>query len=273
VMLHVWNPRGGWWGEGDEKFFIDGEKFPSTIGTGSEDYFGYAWCHPALFQRPFHAQSMTQNNRGHQSVLRWHVADNVPFQKSFEGCIEKYYTNEERGTMYACVPCFYLAPGQADGIAPTPLDQRHGYYVTAPYRGGGFKILGEPVGNIQTQGMANFGADKWKNNNQLWWTGAKPGDKLDLALSVEKAGNYDVVVTLTKAVDYAVVRFQLDGKPAGEQIDLYNDGVIPSGPISLGTHLITPGEHKLTVEILGANEKAIEAYMFGIDEIILKATK
>ena len=40
VMLDVWNPRGGWWGEGDEKFFVDGEKFPSTIGTGSEDYFG-----------------------------------------------------------------------------------------------------------------------------------------------------------------------------------------------------------------------------------------
>ena len=40
VMLHVWNPRGGWWGEGDEKFFVDGEKFPSTFGTGSEDYFG-----------------------------------------------------------------------------------------------------------------------------------------------------------------------------------------------------------------------------------------
>ena len=48
VMLHVWNPRGGWWGEGDEKFFVDGEKFPSTIGTGSEDYFGYAWCNPTL---------------------------------------------------------------------------------------------------------------------------------------------------------------------------------------------------------------------------------
>ena len=49
VMLHVWNPRGGWWGEGDEKFFVDGEKFPSTFGTGSEDYFGYAWCNPTLF--------------------------------------------------------------------------------------------------------------------------------------------------------------------------------------------------------------------------------
>ena len=89
-MLHVWNPRGGWWGEGDEKFFVDGEKFPSTFGTGSEDYFGYAWCDPHLFQRPYHAQTMTQMNKGHQSVLRWHITDNVPFETSFEGCIEKY---------------------------------------------------------------------------------------------------------------------------------------------------------------------------------------
>ena len=50
VELHVWNPKGGWWGEGDEKFYIDGEKFPSTFGTGSEDYFGYAWCNPTPFQ-------------------------------------------------------------------------------------------------------------------------------------------------------------------------------------------------------------------------------
>jgi len=72
VNLHVWNPnpfgkvvkvlnidaqrfsprihgtmlaaaRGWWWGEGDEKFFVDGEKMPSTFGTGSEDYFAHAW--------------------------------------------------------------------------------------------------------------------------------------------------------------------------------------------------------------------------------------
>ena len=112
VMLHVWNPRGGWWGEGDEKFFVDGEKFPSTIGTGSEDYFGYAWCHPGLFQYAFHCQTMTENNRGHQSVLRWHITDNIPFHTSFEACIEKYYPNSG-GTLYACLPCFYQEPGQA----------------------------------------------------------------------------------------------------------------------------------------------------------------
>ena len=78
VMLHVWNPRGGWWGEGDEKFCIDGEKFPSTIGTGSEDYFGYAWCNPTLFENCYHNQTISMNNRGHISVNRWHITDNVP---------------------------------------------------------------------------------------------------------------------------------------------------------------------------------------------------
>ena len=56
MMLHIWNPKGGWWGEGDEKFFVDGEKFPSTIGTGSEDYFGYAWGNPSLFQNAYHTK-------------------------------------------------------------------------------------------------------------------------------------------------------------------------------------------------------------------------
>lgn len=272
VMLHVWNPRGGWWGEGDEKFFVDGEKFPSTIGTGSEDYFGYAWCHPGLFQFPFHCQTMTENNQGHQSVLRWHVADNVPFQTSLEACIEKYYPNE-KGTLYACVPCFYLAPGQADRIGPTPLQQRHGYYVRPPLGGGGFKVLGKPKGNVQNQDMGGFGAGKWNNDDQLWWTGARPGDKLDIGLTVEKGGSYEVSVTLTKAVDYAIVQLYLDGQKAGDPIDLYNDGVIPTGPIALGAHELAQGEHKLTVEIVGANQKAVKAYMFGLDQIKLRADK
>lgn len=40
-----------WWGEGDEKFFVDGERFPSTFGTGSEDYIGYAWAAEPPFAR------------------------------------------------------------------------------------------------------------------------------------------------------------------------------------------------------------------------------
>lgn len=269
VMLHVWNPRGGWWGEGDEKFFVDGEKFPSTIGTGSEDYFGYAWCHPGLFQYAYHCQTMTQNNKGHQSVLRWHITDNVPFQTSFEAAIEKYYGND-RGTLYACVPCFYLVPDQSDPIPPTPVENRHGYYVKPPPGGAGFRVLNDPKGNVEEQGMGGFGAGKWKNDNQLWWTGARPGNKLVIQMDVKESGTYDVVVKLTKARDYGIVQMFVDERKAGKPIDLYNAAVVPSGPISLGSHELKAGKHGLTVEIVGANEKAVKAYMFGLDEIILK---
>lgn len=272
VMLHVWNPRGGWWGEGDEKFFVDGEKFPSTFGTGSEDYFGYAWCHPALFQRAYHCQTMTQNNQGHQSVLRWHITDNVPFHKSFEACIEKYYKTEERGTLYACLPIWYLAPGGSDPYEPLDVDQRHGYWVNSPLMCGGFKILNAPKGNVQTQDLTHF-KGAWKDNDHLWWTHAKPGDKLELAVPVKTAGKYHLRAVMTKARDYGVVQLSLDGQKLGSPIDLYNPSVIPTEPVSLGTHALTAGEHKLTVEIVGHNAKAVPSYMFGLDQLLLESAK
>ena len=62
TVLNVWNPGGRWWGEGDEKFYVDGEKFPSTIGTGSEDYFGFAWCFAKHYSRAYHSQTLNHNN-------------------------------------------------------------------------------------------------------------------------------------------------------------------------------------------------------------------
>ena len=104
--------------------------------------------------------------------------------------------------------------------------------------------------------MAGFGAGKWKHDEQLWWTGARPGDKLVLAVPVAKSGKYEVSVNLTKARDYGIVKLSLDDKKAGEPIDLYNTAVVPSGPISLGTHELSEGQHTLTVEIVGANPAA-----------------
>ena len=50
--LHVANPTPTWWGEGDEKISVDGEPFPSFFGTGTEDFYGYAWADPTPFSRP-----------------------------------------------------------------------------------------------------------------------------------------------------------------------------------------------------------------------------
>ena len=108
--LHGWNPRGNWWGEGDDKFFVDGEKFPSSFGTGSEDYFGYAWSSAGHFSRPYHNQILNEGNSGHFDDNRWHIADSVPFDTSFEADIEKYFANE-RPTLYAAEVFWYLNPG------------------------------------------------------------------------------------------------------------------------------------------------------------------
>lgn len=103
-----------WWGEGDEKFFVDGEKFPSTFGTGSEDYIGYAWAAEppfAKFDSSFAAlNAMPLDGNGRTSVMRFHVADNIPFRDRFEAFIEKYkgdIWDRENVCRYEAVPYWY----------------------------------------------------------------------------------------------------------------------------------------------------------------------
>jgi hypothetical protein len=274
MMLHIWNPRGGWWGEGDEKFFVDGEKFPSTFGTGSEDYFGYAWGDPALFQHALHNQTISEHNRGHISVNRWHICDSVPFQTSFDGDIEKYFPNT-RPTLYAAMAYWYLAPGGRDPYGPVPVDQRIGYWtpvkpnvVPGAIEAERMRVLAVTGGNPHEQEMDGF-EGRWSNDSQLWWTGAKPGDALDLALPVAKGGTYKLTVQLTKARDYAITQILLDGKPLGQPIDLYAPNVSLARPFTSDPVDLSAGDHKLTFRIAGANDKAVKSYMVGIDYVKL----
>ena len=54
--LTVFNGADAWWGEGDEKIFVDGEAFPVPHRHGHRGLYGYAWCRPEFFSSPFHAQ-------------------------------------------------------------------------------------------------------------------------------------------------------------------------------------------------------------------------
>ncbi len=278
VGLQVWNPRGGWWGEGDEKFFVDGEKFPSTIGTGSEDYFGYAWCWPGLFQNAYHDQTRNDgDNFNHIAVNRWHITDNVPFQKSFEGDIEKYFPNK-RPTLYAATGYWYLEAGGDDPYKAVPVADRTFYVktkvekVAGALEGEELKQLGHTGGDVGRQGMEVFIGGKWSGDAHLWWTNAKPGDKLDLALPVSKTGRYTLKMVMTKAADYGIVQIYLDGAKLGGPVDLYHDGVVPTGVLSLGTFDLTSGDHKLTAEIVGKNEKS-SGFLFGLDYVKLVSGK
>jgi hypothetical protein len=166
-----------------------------------------------------------------------------------------------------------LAPGGIDPYEPVPVEERDGYYVKPEPVYAGIRVLNEPRGRAQRQQLSQFGEGKWKNDEQLWWTGAGPKDKLLLAMPVMADGRYEVVVHLTKAIDYGIVQFSVDEQQAGDPIDLFNNGVVPTGPISLGKFDLSQGQHTLTVEIIGANPAAKKSYMFGIDRIDLEPVK
>lgn len=81
---------------------------------------------------------------------------------------------------------------------------------------------------------------------------------------VAESGKYGLSADLTKAVDYGIVRVPSDGRPLAQLLDLYNNGVV-NQVHQLGTHDLTAGNHQLTVDIVGANPRAIKSHMFGID--------
>lgn len=137
MSLHVYQRRGvapgPWWGEGDEKFFVDGEKMPSWFGTGSEDYFGFAWGTPGYFTRAYHSQLLAPPGDlfapGHRALNRFHISDNVPFQSAFEGCVEKWnFTNDEI-TAQSLTPYWYSSSGDIDPYRAQSLEARTNYFA------------------------------------------------------------------------------------------------------------------------------------------------
>ena len=90
-----------------------------------------------------------------------------------------------------------------------------------------------------------------------------------MILNAEKDGDYKLVAELTKAADYGIIQFRVDGVKVGEPVDLYSPNVIPTGAMEIGTVSLKAGKHVVEVEIVGKNEKAIPEYMVGIDRLQL----
>lgn len=150
-----------------------------------------------------------------------------------------------------------------------PIDSGTGRVPDA-IEGESMKIVGKSGGNAVSQGMGGFSRDRWSGADQLWWTGARPGARLELELPVAREGTYTLEIVLTMARDYGVVQVLLDGEPVGEPVDGYNDpDVITTGVLNFGPRKISAGNHKLGFQIVGANPKAVPGYMVGFDYVRL----
>ena len=92
----------GWWGEGEIKFYLDGDQeFPTICGTGTEDYFCGAMCFNAA--EPNRYQTFSTLYAGLVQVLptdvkatarqrfglyRWHIPDPIRFEKDLKVTIQ-----------------------------------------------------------------------------------------------------------------------------------------------------------------------------------------
>jgi hypothetical protein len=270
-----------WWGEGDEKFFVDGEKEPSWFGTGSEDYFGFAWATPDYFSRAYHHQLYNEGGihmKGSRVLARFQVQDHVPFQTSFEAALEKYY-KAEANVAYAVMPWWYQQAGTEDGYGPVPLAARTGWYPgpgardPARLEGEDLDVRSATSGSLVVQDMGTF-AGTWSAGKHLLWFknnlgDVGPGAIATWTVEATSPGRYGVHAALTQAPDFGSFRFRIDGKACGGTVDLYGGSVAARAEQKLCDATLEAGSHALEAVVTGRNGASSGHYL-GLDYLRLE---
>lgn len=124
----VLNPEEGWWGEGDEKVYVDDDTFPSLFGTGTEDYYGWAGGvvpNPEdEFYTPFlsNVRVAAPNSMGYNTCTRTRVLDAIPFNRQLDFNIESSGSNRTSWfhLQYAVNTYWYAKPGASCNRKPLP---------------------------------------------------------------------------------------------------------------------------------------------------------
>lgn len=125
-QISLYNDTYHWWGEGDEKIFTDGEAFPSSFGTGSEDYYGYSFARQEAFSHPFLSQPEGRGNmaKGITVNSRLRSLDAIPFHHSLSSNIELWHWKNVLMN-YALSSFFYALPPFSINIKPDPQAVRN----------------------------------------------------------------------------------------------------------------------------------------------------
>jgi hypothetical protein len=83
----------GWWGEGEVKFYMDGDTdHPTICGTGTEDYFGGAWNFgDRTFSTPFLGYPLYRQDPVEvplHGMYRWHIMDPIRFKQDLKVTVQ-----------------------------------------------------------------------------------------------------------------------------------------------------------------------------------------
>ena len=293
TVLSIVQAEPGWFGEGDDMFYVDGEKVASLQGTGSEDYFNDAWgLHVAEGEYTGSPISEGEGLGARMSAYRWHLMDPVPFTKSIRVEIE------HKGWTYMPDGKVKTAFGErTDLISSVAFWYQKGIATDQPPVPYGSARL--PHGNAQQieveKSVADAKAEKGKVSvsKELFWgkdvilfEGEGPGARIEVPFDVNEDGEYELSTQVAQAPDYGVYEILLDGKPVtGRELEhepgadirtqTRFDGYAWDTYVGLDRQLgwlnLSKGRHSLTFVCIGKNP-ASSGYTLGVDNVILART-
>jgi hypothetical protein len=127
VTQSVLQNQNDWFGEGDDMFFIDGDKMPTINGTGTEDYYNGAW--------DFEGQQFAYQHNGapfitgaerigsRYSLYRWHLESPIAFEQSIRVTIEHGHANHRSDNFYSTAYWYQTEPHAPFPALPAVADR------------------------------------------------------------------------------------------------------------------------------------------------------
>jgi hypothetical protein len=214
--------RSNWWGEGDEKVFVDGSL--TTLGTGAEDYFNYSWSRWDLFDHPYCGQPLASGpgNCGYVGNHRLQIADDLPFAQSLSFAMELWSHRPAVPLSWGRTVYFYARPGAVtDHRAPQPGDLA--VPALPPWRPEDFALAGESLcwlpgaageGYRATAGKvdARVPTALVRSGAYLRWT-APPGGRLALPFAVPEQATYRLRLCVQHRPDAPDLQVLADAEP------------------------------------------------------------
>ena len=276
--MSLFDISSGWWGEGDEKVYIDSDTFPSFFGTGTEDYYGYAWCHPnTIVDHPFTSQPSGAGNLapGYTFNSRHRVLDRIAFSRKLVFDMELWHWN--KSTMDLGISnYFYMLPGgkvagerDLAGVASKTVLSPFEFVdltqelmdIEAEY----MKVERMTGGNYEAQSA--FG-EHWSNGMQAFWSNAPAGSELTLSFESPYQGDYSLKMLYAFSWDYGTFDIWFNDTPIEMGRDLY-DANLHTAWTEYGTVPVVTGKNTIRVKAK-APHPGIQNCFFGLDRVVLQ---
>lgn len=274
TVQSVYHTSPGWYGEGDDFFFIDGEEEPRLRGTGTEDYFCDAWGF-RQFSAPYYGVPIWEGyDTGDRSTAyRWHIPDPIPFRESLWVEIEhkgsQHFPNGEvsgfieRDDLMSTVAYWYQTEPHKPWPALPPGPERLPFADRVLAQGEALipdaSFLEAP---IEPQSIAGASA-----GSQLFYRPETEDGWVEVTFNLDEPVEGYVILRITNSWDYGRYRVSLDGERVGEW-DLFSALVVPTD-YSIGLRSLAAGEHTIRFECVGKNPVSPGYYM-GFDAISIR---